>query len=59
MKKTVNQLWEEFQKELIENDKKVKEEKLTKSQEEKLKEFEDFIKTNKCKVLKGGKNGNK
>lgn len=53
--KTPEQIWEEFQKELKENDKKVKEEISQKSDEEKAKEFAIFIKQNKCKVFKGGK----
>lgn len=57
MKKTPEQLWEEFQQELAENDKKVAAEINTKSDEEKAKEFAKFIKENKCKVMKGGKNG--
>ena len=39
-----------------ENDKKVKEELYNKTEQEKLKEFADFIKINNCKVI-GGKNG--
>lgn len=57
MKKTPEQLWEEFQKELAENDKKVKEEIKKKTDEEKAKDFAKFIKDNECKVMKGGKNG--
>ena len=57
MSKTPEQIWEEFQKELKENDKKVKEEINKKSEIEKAKEFAMFIKTNNCKVFKGGKNG--
>lgn len=57
MEKTPEQIWEEFQKELKANDKKVEKEIYTKPDEEKLKEFAKFIKDNKCKVLKGGKNG--
>ena len=56
MKKTPEKLWEEFQKELAENDKKVKAEINTKTDEQKAKDFGNFIKSNKCKV-KGGKNG--
>ena len=56
MKKTPKQLWEEFQQELAENDKKVAAEINTKSDEEKAKEFAKFIKDNKCKI-KGGRNG--
>ena len=56
MKKTPEQIWEEFQKELIENDKKVQEEINKKTDEEKSKEFAMFIKKNKCKII-GGKNG--
>lgn len=56
MKKTPEKLWEEFQKELKENDKKVQEEMNTKTDEQKAKDFGNFIKSNKCKV-KGGKNG--
>ena len=55
MKKTQEQIWEEFQKELKENDKKVKQEANTKSEIEKAKEFAMFIKQNNCKVVKGGK----
>ena len=57
MKKTPEQLWKEFQKELKENDKKVQEEINKKTDEQKAKEFAEFIKNNKCKVMKGGKNG--
>ena len=56
MKKTPEQIWEEFQKELKENDRKVKEEINTKSDKEKAKEFAIFIKSNNCKIM-GGKNG--
>lgn len=56
MKKTPEQIFEAFQKELQENDKKVKEEINKKTYKEKAKEFAKFIKENKCKVLKGGKN---
>ncbi|MBO5954566.1 MAG: hypothetical protein J6Q13_01195 [Clostridia bacterium] len=56
MKKTVEQILEEFQKELKENDKKVQEDINKKTDEEKAKEFAMFIKKNKCKVV-GGKNG--
>ena len=56
MKKTPEQIWEEFQKELKENDKKVAKEIYTKTDEQKAKEFAMFIKKNNCKV-KGGKNG--
>ncbi len=56
-KKTEQDLWEEFQKELKENDKKVKEEINKKSDKEKAKEFAMFIKNNNCKVIGGGKNG--
>ena len=42
MKKTQEQIWEEFQKELKENDKKVKQEIYIKSEEEKAKEFAMF-----------------
>ena len=55
MKKTSEQIWEEFQKELKENDKKVEKEIYTKTDEEKAKEFAKFIKKNNCKI-KGGKN---
>ena len=55
MSKTPEQIWEEFQKELKENDKKVKEEINKKSEIEKVKEFAMFIKQNNCKVIKGGK----
>ena len=48
----------EFEKELKENDAKVKKELATKTREELSKEFVDFVKTNKCKI-KGGKNGRK
>ena len=57
MKKTPEQIWEEFQKELKENDKKVKKEINKKSVEEKAEEFAKFIKDNNCKIMKGGKNG--
>lgn len=57
MKKTPEQIWEEFQKELEENDKKVQEITNKKSDEEKAKDFAMFIKKNACKVIKGGKNG--
>ena len=54
----VNQkLLEDFQKELSENDKKVKKEIYTKDRIEMSKEFAEFIKKNDCKVIKGGKNG--
>lgn len=56
MKKTPEQLWEDFQKELKENDKKVQAEINGKTNEEKAKEFANFIKTNKCKVKGGKKN---
>ena len=56
MTKTPEQIWEEFQKELSENDKKVKEQISKKSDEQKIKEFAKFIKENNCKI-KGGKNG--
>ena len=56
MKKTPEKIWEEFQKELTENDKKVQEEINEKSDKEKSREFALFIKTNKCKIM-GGKNG--
>ena len=56
MKKTPEQIWEEFQKELKENDKKVQEKINTKSDEEKAKEFAMFIKKHNCKV-QGEKNG--
>ena len=56
MKKTPEKIWEDFQKELAENDKKVEAEINTKTDEQKAKEFMNFIKSNKCKV-KGGKNG--
>lgn len=59
MKKTQEQIWEEFQKELKENDKKVKQEIYIKSDEEKAKEFAMFIKKNNCKVIEGDKNGKK
>ena len=55
MKKTPEQIWEDFQKELVENDKKVNAEINKKSDEQKAKEFARFIKDNKCKVV-GGKN---
>ena len=54
--KNPNVLFEEFQKELAENDKKVAAEINSKSREEMSKEFIEFIKANKCKI-KGGKNG--
>ena len=54
--KKAEQIWEDFQKELKENDKKVQEEINKKSDVEKAKEFSMFIKKNKCKVM-GGKNG--
>ena len=57
MKKTPEQLLEEFQKELAENDKKVQEEIYQKTDEEKAKEFAKFIKDNNCKVIGGSKNG--
>ncbi len=57
MKRTPEQLWKEFQKELKENDKKVQEEINKKTQEEKAKDFAMFIKKNGCKVIVGGKNG--
>ena len=57
MKKTQEQIWEEFQKELKENDKKVQKEINIKSDEKKAKEFAEFIKNNNCKIIKGGKNG--
>ena len=55
--KTPEQIWKEFQEELAENDKKVQQEINKKTDEEKSKEFAKFIKDNKCKVMKGGKNG--
>lgn len=55
--KTPEQIWEEFQKELKENDKKIQKEINKKTDEEKAKEFAKFIKENNCKVMKGGKNG--
>lgn len=48
----------EFEKELKENDKKVKNELKHKTREELNSEFVNFVKTNKCKI-KGGKNGRK
>ncbi len=57
MNKTPEQIWEEFQKELANNDKKVQEEINKKTDEQKAKEFAKFIKENNCKVMKGGKNG--
>ena len=57
MNKTPKQIWEEFQKELEENDKKVQKELYTKTDKEKAKEYSIFIKKNKCKVIGGGKNG--
>lgn len=57
MKKTPEQIFEEFQKELAENDKKVEAEINKKSDIEKAKEFAKFIKENNCKTIKGGKNG--
>lgn len=57
MKKTPEQLLEEFQKELAENDKKVQEEIYQKTDEEKAKEFAKFIKDNNCKVIGGNNNG--
>ncbi len=59
MKKTPEQLWKEFQRELEENDKKVQEEINKKTDEEKAKEFAKFIKENNCNVIEGGKNGKK
>ena len=56
MKKTPEQIWKEFQKELAENDKKIQEEIDKKTDEQKTKEYALFIKKNKCKVM-GGKNG--
>ena len=56
MSKTLEQLFEDFKKELMENDKKVEKEINMKSAEEKAKEFALFIKNNNCKVM-GGKNG--
>ena len=56
MKKSIEQILEEYQKELVENDKKVQKEINKKTDEEKAKEFAIFVKKNKCKVL-GGKNG--
>jgi len=57
MNKTPEQIWEEFQKELKENDEKVKKEINNKTDKEKAKEFAMFIKKNNCKVTGGGKNG--
>ena len=57
MKKTPEQILEEFQKELKENDKKVQETLNKKTDEEKAKELAMFIKKNNCKVIGGGKNG--
>ena len=55
MKKTPEQIWNDFKKELNENDKKVQEEIKGKSDVQLSKEFAEFIKINKCKVFKGGK----
>ena len=57
MNKTPEQIWEEFQKELKENDKKVQEEINKKPDEQKAKEFVMFINKNNCKIIEGGKNG--
>lgn len=57
MNKTPEQIWEEFQKELKENDKKVKKEIYITTDEEKAKEFAKFIKDNNCKIMRGSKNG--
>ena len=59
MKKTPEQIWEEFQKELMENDKKVQDEIYKKTDNQKSKEFATFIKANNCKVINGGKNEKK
>jgi len=56
MKKTLEEILEDFQTELKENDKKVKAEINKKTDNEKAKEFAMFIKNNKCKIM-GGKNG--
>ena len=57
MKKTPEQIWEEFQKELKENDKKVQEDLKNKTDKQKAKEFAIFIKKNNCKIAGGDKNG--
>jgi len=57
MNKTPEKKWKEFQKELKENDEKVKKEINNKTDKEKAKEFAMFIKKNNCKVTGGGKNG--
>ncbi len=51
-------LWDEFQKELKENDSKVEKEKLTKSIKDRSNDFIKFVKENKCKIV-GGKNEKK
>lgn len=55
MSKNIETIFKEFQNELKENDKKVKAEINKKQPSEKLKEFAEFIETNKCKTFKGGK----
>ena len=57
MKKSPEQIFEEFQKELMENDKKVQKEINKNDRVEMSKEFAKFIKENNCKIITGGKNG--
>lgn len=56
--KSQEQLWDEFQKELKENDSQVEKEKLTKTPEDFSNDFIKFVKENKCKTV-GGKNEKK
>ena len=54
MKKTIEEIWNKFQNELTENDKKVAKDEQKKTQIQLSKEFAEFIKNNNCKI-KGGK----
>ena len=53
----VKKIYKDLQKEFKQNDKLVTKEINSKDRVEMSKEFAEFIKTNKCKVMKGGKNG--
>ena len=59
MARTIEELLNDFKKELEENDNKVAKEINSKDRVEMSKEFAEFIKKNKCKTIKGGKNGKK
>lgn len=62
MAKDYDTILKQFNEELKENDKKVQVEIKSKSRTEMSKEFENFIKTNKCKIKDkkaGGKNDKK